>query len=151
LKMNAPFQSYTRREKWATRLPNPCHLDWSAKAKPSAQRRDLVFPRTATFHSSINGERSVCPRLFPGFSPRLFHTTMSKSGAKRILARFDEAYPLLVTGKDLPENLKDEIDKTVALVKFRDQLKQFLAQNGLIPARMVPGAGPVGKVHPPVC
>jgi hypothetical protein len=67
------------------------------------------------------------------------HTTMTKIGARRILDRFERAYPLLVSGQELPEDLEKEISDTVALTKFRDQLKAFLQQNGLLPARMFPG------------
>jgi hypothetical protein len=64
---------------------------------------------------------------------------MTKIGARRILDRFERAYPLLVSGHELPEDLEKEISDTVALTKFRDQLKAFLQQNGLLPARMFPG------------
>jgi hypothetical protein len=67
------------------------------------------------------------------------HTTMSKAGARQILERFETAYPLLIRGEELPTELRKEIEETVALKKFRDQLKQFLDKNGLLPARMFPG------------
>jgi hypothetical protein len=67
------------------------------------------------------------------------HTSMTKAGARRILERFEKAYPLLIKGEQLPADLEKEISETVALRKFRDQLKQFLTQNDLIPARMFPG------------
>jgi len=67
------------------------------------------------------------------------HTTMGRAGAKRILERFEKAYPLLLKGLELPPDLEKEISDTVTLVKFRDQLKKFLSDNGLIPAQMFPG------------
>ncbi|HET8827580.1 MAG TPA: hypothetical protein VFM77_20740 [Terriglobales bacterium] len=67
------------------------------------------------------------------------HTTMTRVGAKRILGRFEKAYPLLVKGQQLPADLQKELSDTIALTKFRDQLKEFLTKNDLIPARMFPG------------
>jgi hypothetical protein len=67
------------------------------------------------------------------------HTSMSKAGARRILKRFERAYPLLINGEELPLELNEQIEETVALKRFRDQLKHFLDTNKLIPARMFPG------------
>ena len=59
------------------------------------------------------------------------HTSMTRTGARRILERFEKAYPLLINGEELPLQLREEIEETVALRKFRDQLKQFLDKNRL--------------------
>ncbi len=67
------------------------------------------------------------------------HTTMTRIGARRILERFNRAYPILVKGAELPQHLDHEISDTISLKKFRDELKQFLSVNNLIPAPMFPG------------
>lgn len=68
------------------------------------------------------------------------HTTMSFAGARRILERFEQAYPLLIKNIDLPKDLDKEISDTISLKKFRDQLKSFFSAHELIPSRMFPGA-----------
>jgi hypothetical protein len=64
------------------------------------------------------------------------HTKMSKAGAKRILERFDRVHAFLVRKEEVPRQLQREIDQTIKLEKFRDELKQFLNANGL-PNRLV--------------
>ena len=59
------------------------------------------------------------------------HTVMDREGARRILERFDRAHPLLVSKQRLPPELKKEIQDTTRLAKFREQLKAFIANNGL--------------------
>lgn len=67
------------------------------------------------------------------------HTTMTRAGARRILERFNRAYPTLASGRELPHDLENEISETISLKKFRDELKQFLNAHNLIPATMFPG------------
>ena len=55
------------------------------------------------------------------------HTQMSRAGAKKILERFDQAYPIIVRRQRLPDDLKREIDQTIKLRLFRDELRDFLA------------------------
>lgn len=55
---------------------------------------------------------------------------MSREVAKRILARFDRAYPILCRGEDLPQ-LEKEIEETTKLEKFCDEMKMFLEANRL--------------------
>jgi hypothetical protein len=64
------------------------------------------------------------------------HTRMSRIGAKRILERFDKAHPLLVKDQELPQELQQEIDRTIKFKRFQDELKAFLTVNGL-PVRLL--------------
>lgn len=67
------------------------------------------------------------------------HTKMDRAGAKRILERFDKAYPILVKKQSLPISLKREIHQTTKLEKFREQLYKFLVSNNL-PLQLVEDA-----------
>lgn len=59
------------------------------------------------------------------------HTRMSRAGAKRILARFDRAYPILCRGEELPRLLEKELEETTKLDKFCDEMELFLDANRL--------------------
>jgi hypothetical protein len=59
------------------------------------------------------------------------HTKMDRAGAKRILERFDKAYPILAQKQKLPPNLRNEIQQTIKLDKFRREMKAFLTSNDL--------------------
>ena len=59
------------------------------------------------------------------------HTEMDRAGAKRILSAFDEAYPILAKGEQLPEDLRTEIDRIAALREFTTEMERFLVANRL--------------------
>jgi hypothetical protein len=59
------------------------------------------------------------------------HVKMTRSGARRILERFDEAYPILAKDEQLPAILMGEIDRTIALRTFERQLAALLKENQL--------------------
>lgn len=59
------------------------------------------------------------------------HVKMTRSGARRILERFDKAYPILVKDEQLPAMLMAEIDRTIALRTFERQLEGLLKENEL--------------------
>jgi hypothetical protein len=63
------------------------------------------------------------------------HTRMGRVGARRILERFDKAYPLWISEKEVPRDLQNEIDQTTKLKRFRDEMKAFVTDNGL-PTRL---------------
>ena len=57
---------------------------------------------------------------------------MEQSGAKRILRRFDTAHAAAIAqGKpnlqDVPEPLQNELKATMAYVKFRQELEEYLS------------------------
>jgi len=66
------------------------------------------------------------------------HPTMDRGGAGRILRRFDKAFELLKDKRlhELPANLRDEINATIGLEKFQDELKTFLVAHQF-PTRIV--------------
>jgi hypothetical protein len=59
------------------------------------------------------------------------HTSMSKEGAKRILRRFDEAHPILVKGDKLSKELQDQLDQTMKVERFQEELERFLLEHNL--------------------
>jgi len=59
------------------------------------------------------------------------HVKMTRSGAMRILERFDKAYPILAKDEQLPAILMGEIDRTIALRTFERQLAGLLKENEL--------------------
>src|SRR5690242_7328079 len=66
------------------------------------------------------------------------HISMDRTGAVRILKRFDKAYPFL---KDeglggLPQGIRNEIDQTIDLGKFRQELSAHLTEHDL-PTQLV--------------
>jgi hypothetical protein len=63
------------------------------------------------------------------------HTRMYKVGARRILGRFDKAYPLWIGNKEVPRDLQNEIDQTTKLERFHDEMKAFVTVNDL-PTRL---------------
>jgi hypothetical protein len=63
------------------------------------------------------------------------HTRMGKVGAKRILERFDKAYPIWIARQQLPQELRQEIGQTAKLDRFRREMKTFLKANNL-PTRL---------------
>jgi hypothetical protein len=63
------------------------------------------------------------------------HTKMDRVGAQRILQRFDEAHSLLANKQPLPPELRQEIQETIKLDRFRRELKHFLTANDL-PTRL---------------
>ena len=63
------------------------------------------------------------------------HTRMERAGAKRILERFDKAYPFWIAKQQLPPELRQEISQTARLDRFRREMKTFLKANDL-PTRL---------------
>jgi hypothetical protein len=63
------------------------------------------------------------------------HTRMGRVGARRILERFDKAYPLWISKQELPQELRHEISQTAKLDRFRREIKTFLKANKL-PTRL---------------
>jgi hypothetical protein len=76
------------------------------------------------------------------------HTKMDHVGAQRILQRFDQAHALLVNKQPLPRELREKIQETIKLDRFRSELKRFLTENNL-PTRLFtePDAWPKFILH----
>ena len=63
----------------------------------------------------------------------VLHSELDRSGAKAILREFDEAYPLLKRGMNLPRELQKKIDDISGMESFEKELTRFLKSYGLPP------------------
>jgi hypothetical protein len=65
------------------------------------------------------------------------HSKLEGSGAKRVLCKFDAAHFLLRDQKlelrDLPPDLKADLDRISKMTQFREELSRFLNEYGLPP------------------
>lgn len=59
----------------------------------------------------------------------LLHPEMNRVGAAELLKRFDAAHPMLMARKKIHEI--PDLSKLIAMDSFKNELKEFLLENGL--------------------